>query len=114
MAPRPDPKAQPSTRPGRAAVIAPELALLRGPVAGVVELPHRMLWQGASRTLDLADPDLLEWMYEIVLREAVTLDELSTWIDGSTLVRIWSHLYLPRPVRAAWEARHPQLRARAA
>jgi hypothetical protein len=102
------------TRPGRRAVIAPALDELRGPTSGIVELPHRMVWQGGDRTFDLADPDLLCWMYEIVPLEAVTLDELRTWIDGPMLVRVWNELYLPKGVRRAWELRHPRLGARAA
>jgi len=100
-------------RPGRRAVVAPDLATLRGPTTGVIELPHRLFWY-PDRRFDLDDPAYLEWMYRIVLREAATLEELRTWLHGPTLVRLWPDLYLPRGVRQAWEDRHPTLRTRAA
>jgi hypothetical protein len=81
-----------------------------GPTAGVVELPHRMFWQ-PNRTLNLDEPFMLQWMYEIVLREAITREELCRWLDGPTLHRLWPRLYLPHGVRRDWEARHPSLRA---
>jgi hypothetical protein len=52
-------------------------------------------------------------MYERVLREAVSVAELSAWLDGPTLVRVWRQLHLPTGVRRAWEAKHPALRAAA-
>ncbi|MFY1693987.1 MULTISPECIES: hypothetical protein [unclassified Solwaraspora] len=96
-------------RPGRRAVVAADLAAMRGPVSGVVELPHRLHWQ-ADRRVDLDNPALLRWMYETVLVEAVTSVELTTWLHGPTLVRLWPDLWVPRGVRQAWEDRHPQLR----
>ena len=97
------------SRPGRAALVAPTLAELRGPTGGVVELPHRLMWQ-ADRHLDLDDSYERRWLYEIVLREAIRLDELSTWLDGPTLCQLWPDLILPRGVRQAWEEQHPALR----
>jgi hypothetical protein len=47
------------TRPGRCAVIAPDLGDLHGPTAGTVELPHRFVWQGSDRIFDLGNPDLV-------------------------------------------------------
>jgi hypothetical protein len=71
------------------------------------------MWQ-RDRTLDLDDPWERCWLYEIVLAEAIRLDELRTWLDGATLCRVWSDLHLPRGVRRAWEERHPGLRRRQA
>jgi hypothetical protein len=48
-------------------------------------------------------------MCETVLREAKSADELRTWLDGATLIRLWPELYLPRWVRQAWRDRHPEL-----
>ncbi|WP_406044635.1 hypothetical protein OG799_09255 [Micromonospora sp. NBC_00898] len=98
-------------RPGRPAVVVADLAQLRGPTSGVVELPHRLFWQ-PDRHVDLDAPGLLAWMYETVLTEAVQPDELRAWLHGPTLIRLWSQLYLPRGVRRAWEERHPVLHAR--
>jgi hypothetical protein len=101
-----------TSRPGRPAVVAPDLAALRGPTAGVVELPHRLVWlPPEDRRFDLDDPFDLLRVYEIVLREAVRHDELATWLDEQTLRRLWPDLYLPRGVRQAWELRHHDLAA---
>ncbi|MEV0397417.1 hypothetical protein [Polymorphospora rubra] len=98
-----------AARPGRAARVIGDLAELRGPVRGAVELPVRLFW-APDRTFDLDDPVELRWMYENVLREAIRGDELRRWLDGNTLVRLWPTLNLPRGVRRAWESRHAQLR----
>jgi hypothetical protein len=93
-------------------VTAPSLDELHGPAGGVIELPNRLLWQ-PDRHVNLDNPALLRWAYQIVLREAKSVDELRTWLDGDTLVRVWPDLYLPRWVRAAWQQRHPELAAHA-
>jgi hypothetical protein len=90
-------------------LVALSLEELNGPTSGVVELPHRLMWQ-ADRLLDLDDPYERRWLYEIVLREATRFDDLRAWLDGSTLRRLWPELILPRGVRQAWEERHPTLR----
>ena len=91
-------------------MVAESLDALHGPERGVVELPQRLMWS-PNRSFDLDNHDLLLWMYENVLREAIRHDELRQWINGSILVRVWPELNLPRGVRLAWEARFPQLRA---
>jgi hypothetical protein len=96
----------------RRVVTAPCLAELRGPTGGVIELPTRLLWR-PDRHVDLDNPALLQWMYQVVLREAIRVDELRTWLDGETLVRVWPDLYLPQWVRQAWQQRHPELAAQA-
>lgn len=50
-------------------------------------------------------------MYEAVLREAGTDDQLKTWLDSPTLLRLWPDLVLPPQVRQLWERRFPQLAA---
>jgi hypothetical protein len=95
-------------RPGRAPVVVADLALLRGPTGGVVELPPRLLWQ-ADRRVDLDQPGHTEWLYALVLREATKATELCAHLDGPTLRRLWRELFLPSGLRAAWESRHPEL-----
>jgi hypothetical protein len=97
-------------RPGKRALVARSMADFRGPTSGVVELPHRLFWQ-ADRHFNLDEPFMLQLMYEIVLLEAVSQDELRTWLDAQTLHRLWPKLYLPHGVRRDWEKRHPSLRA---
>jgi hypothetical protein len=50
-------------------------------------------------------------VYTTVLREARQPTDLSDYLDGDTLVSMWPNLVLPKAVRAAWEDRHPRLRA---
>jgi hypothetical protein len=107
---RPRPSLSEVARPGRRARVAPDLDELRGPTTGVIELPRRLFWQ-QDRRFDLDEPFILQWVYEIVLLEAVRLDDLRAWLHGPTLIRLWRRLYLPRGVRRDWEARHPELRS---
>ncbi|MEU7998093.1 hypothetical protein AB0B83_22530 [Micromonospora sp. NPDC049060] len=96
-------------RPGRSAVVVDDLAALHGPTRGVVELPHRLLWR-PDRSVNLDQDWARNALYEVVLTEAVRVDELCAWLDGPTLIRVWNDLYLPRGVRHAWEDRHAVLR----
>jgi hypothetical protein len=112
-APSPAAGAQHPARPGRPALVAADLADLRGPVHGPAELPLRLFWC-ADRTFDLDQPGMLRWMYQTVLREASRPEDLAGFLDGPTLVAVWPDLFLPRGVRQAWEARHPALRRAAA
>jgi hypothetical protein len=100
-------------RPGRRVLVALDLADLRGPVTGTVELPLRLFWSGTERTFDVSDPDTLRWIYETVLQNATRPDDLVTLLDGATLVALWPRLFLPKGVRRAWEDEHPALRAAA-
>src|SRR5580692_7094021 len=99
-------------RPGRPALVIDDLADLRGPVTGLVELPLRLFWSLPGHRFDLADPDLRRWYYETVLREATRPGDLAAYLDGETLVGIWPELYLPKGIRRGWEEHHPALRSR--
>jgi hypothetical protein len=100
-------------RPGRRALVITDLTGLRGPAHGTVTLPLRLYWSGPSPAFDLDDTELCRWLYEIVLREAVDPEELTTYLNGDKLVEIWPRLFLPQGVRRAWEEHHPVLRAAA-
>jgi hypothetical protein len=90
--------------------VAPDLGKLAGPTAGVVTLPHRLVWAPApANVFDLDDDFDRRHLYEIVLQEAVQQVELETWLDGSTLVALWPRLYLPRGLRQVWEQAHSSL-----
>src|ERR1700729_1074997 len=101
-------------RPGRRVLVALDLADLRGPVAGPVELPLRLFWSGTSRTFARGDPGTRQWVYETVLQEASRAEDLTTLLDGGQLVALWPRLFVPKGVRQAWEDEHPVLRAAAA
>jgi class 3 adenylate cyclase len=102
------------SRPGRRAVVAASLADLRGSTEGTVELPIWLFWSGADHAFELGDPDMRRWLYQTVLREAGRQEDLTTYLDGDTLIALWPELYLPKGVRQAWEDQHPALRAAAA
>ena len=104
-------RTQHQARPGRRAIVVTDLASLRGPVRGTVELPLRLFWSSADRSFDLDQPSMREWLYQTVLREASRPDDLTGFLNRDTLISIWPHLRLPAGVRQAWEEMHPILRA---
>ena len=106
-------RARYQSRPGRRAVVAASLTDLRGPAEGTVELPIWLFWSSPDHTFDLGDQDMRRWLYQIVLREAGSLEDLTAYLDGDTLIALWPDLYLPDGVRQAWEEQHPVLRAAA-
>ena len=73
-----------------------------------MRLPNHLDWSG-SPEYDLDTPDEIASMYQTVLNEATTIDDLRTWIDGQQLLRLWRTLWLPAPLRRAWEQKFPQL-----
>jgi hypothetical protein len=54
------------------------------------------------------------WLYQTVLREAARSEDLTSYLDRSTLRTEWPQLHLPGGVRQAWEEHHPALRTAAA
>jgi DNA invertase Pin-like site-specific DNA recombinase len=98
-------------RPGRRVLVIDNLADLRGPITGSVELPLRLFWSLPDHRFDLGDPEMRLWYYQTVLREASQPADLATYLDGDTLVSLWPELYLPKGVRRGWEERHPGLRS---
>jgi DNA invertase Pin-like site-specific DNA recombinase len=98
-------------RPGRRVLVIDDLADLRGPAEGSVQLPLRLFWSLPDHHFDLGDPDSRRWYYETVLREASRAEDLTAYLDAATLTRLWPELFLPRGVRRAWEEYHAALRA---
>ncbi|WP_443673213.1 hypothetical protein [Frankia umida] len=90
--------------------VANSLDELQGPTSGVVVLDRWLDWSGSAR-YDLTNPGRLARMYETVLREASRTADLSRWLEGRTLARLWGDLVLPPQVRSRWEARFPELTA---
>ncbi|HTJ39952.1 MAG TPA: hypothetical protein VL738_42685 [Dactylosporangium sp.] len=85
---------------------------LTGPTTGVVHLPNHLDWS-EQRIYRLDNPKDLGVMYETVIRESASPADLRTYLDGSTLRRIWRRMWLPRTVRTLWETRFPDLRSAA-
>ncbi|WNM32738.1 hypothetical protein RKE30_21180 [Streptomyces sp. Li-HN-5-11] len=73
-----------------------------------MSLPTRLHW-GPDNRYDLADNGDTAVMYERVIREAVTAQDLADHLDADTLQRLWHHLIIPREVRDQWQARFPEL-----
>jgi hypothetical protein len=86
------------------------LADLCGPVTGVITLDQRLDWSGDAR-YDLDDPGDLQLLYQTVLNQAATADELSRWLNEESLRQVWPTLWLPARLRALWQARFPELSA---
>lgn len=97
----------------RAVIVANSLDDLHGPVHGKVRLPLH-LDASVRPVYDLDQDYFRRLVYRLVLLEASTIEDLSSWLDRDTLVRDWPTLYLPRVVRAAWERSHSVLRERGA
>jgi Helix-turn-helix domain of resolvase/Resolvase, N terminal domain len=96
-------------RPGRPVLVIDDLADLRGPAEGSIELPQR-LFSYPNRTFNLDDPGIRRWVYQMVLREATRATDLTGFLNGDVLTALWPDLRLPGGVRRAWEEQHPSLR----
>jgi hypothetical protein len=84
------------------------LADLIGPTSGTIELPITIDW-GPRRTYDLGRDADRRVVYEFVLQEASTTEEVSTYVNGEILASVWARLWLPRRVRELREERFPDL-----
>lgn len=58
----------------------------------------------------LDDPAERNVMYERVIREAASADDLRSYLNEAVLRQVWRRLFLPRGVRQSWEQRFPDLR----
>ncbi|HET9657424.1 MAG TPA: hypothetical protein VFP72_18880 [Kineosporiaceae bacterium] len=88
-------------------VVPARLDDLDGPVHGVVELPTHLGWTG-RRSYDLDDPADVAVLYERIIVEAASPDDLAL-LAAPTVRALWSRLFLPAPVRDLWQARFPEL-----
>lgn len=84
------------------------LADLTGPTAGIVELPVTIDW-GPKRSYDLGSDADRRIVYERVLREASSTEEVCRFVNGRVLVAVWSRLWLPQRVRTRWQERFSEL-----
>jgi hypothetical protein len=91
-------------------VVPDRLDLLAGPTSGTVTLPRHLKWSGNPR-YDLDQPGRIADMYRAVINEAATPTDLHTYLDRTTLVRLWPAMWLPADVRRMWQDRFPELAA---
>ncbi|AGP56339.1 hypothetical protein [Streptomyces rapamycinicus] len=90
-------------------VLPESLDELCGSTVGSVTLPRHIDW-GPRYVYDLTDEADFRLMYERVIREAQTRDDLNAYLNAMPLRRMWRDLFLPLPVKTAWETRFPELR----
>src|SRR5262249_43176849 len=86
-------------------VVVDDLARLHGPSTGVVTLSITLNWAPRTR-YDLASEAAQRSLYQVVLREADTEDEIETYLNADLLRRLWGKLTLAPAVREFWEAQH--------
>lgn len=89
-------------------VVPDELELLVGPTSGTVELPRHLDWSGSAH-YDLDRPGRIVDLYRAVLNEASKPSDLYSYVNMQVLKRLWSYMWLPDGVRAAWEQHFPEL-----
>jgi hypothetical protein len=110
---------EPASQPGRRGapyvgyqlrpvVVAPDLGALHGPTHGSHQLP-RHLDSSARTYFNLAVPADRKEAYQLVLLEAADVTDHEQWRQSTQLLELWSELYLPRTVRAAWQSAHADL-----
>lgn len=98
-----------SGRPYAKPVVVPEdLHMLIGPTGGGVMLPRHLKWSGNAR-YDLDMPGRIMDMYRTVINEAASVDDLNRYLNEAVLRSLWQTMWLPPPLRAAWEHRFPEL-----
>lgn len=89
-------------------VVPGSLDDLHGPTAGWVTLDRSLDWSDDS-AYNLDDPGDLQVMYQTVLNQAATPDDLGRWLNADVLRRVWPSLWLPARLRAVWQARFAEL-----
>lgn len=99
-----------AARPMRPVIVPVSLDDLRGPPAGVEELPVRLYWSAGSRQFDLAEPDQVAALCEAVIDSATAIGDITRYLNADLLVRAWPALGMDRVKRDAWESRFPVLR----
>jgi hypothetical protein len=84
------------------------LSDLHGPDHGEIDLPLSVAWTGRHR-YNLDSPGDVRVMYERVIVEAASRDDLASLLDQGLLTKVWPQLFLPPRVRALWQSRFPAL-----
>ena len=92
----------------RPIAVQERLDLLRGPLSGTVHLPSHLVWSG-NAVCDLDAPGRGVDLYDAVLIEAASPQDLYAYLDERVLRRLWALLWLSAQLRRAWEQRFPVL-----
>lgn len=105
-----DPLRGPMHGLGRQYVLARCRDDLDGPTTGEVVLPNHLNWSPGpgARTYDLASPLRVGSLYTVVLREALTLEDLH-YLNWGILVVVWPDLRIPNRVCDMWEVTFAEL-----
>lgn len=85
------------------------LDALRGPAAGLLELPITVHW-GPRRVFDLDRPGLRHAAYRAIVREGTPADQ-EALLNAELLKRAWAELILPERCCTLWETKFPELAA---
>jgi transcriptional regulator with XRE-family HTH domain len=91
-----DRRGKPFFVPNQLPQLSPAASLAR------VTLPKRVSWSGPQETWDLADRAQRLLAYQLLLAEGDPVD-ISTFVDGALLIDLWSEMFLPDEIRAAWQ-----------
>ena len=81
---------------------------LAGPAAGVIDLPHSVLWAPGGSSVNLDDSGGTALAYQAVLAEG-TVEDLQSVLNLERLLAVWPTLMMPSRVRRMWEERFPEL-----
>lgn len=91
----------------RPVVLPNALQELHAVLTGTVHLPNRLAWSGPTDFVTTDDQGLRA-LYSTVIREASTAEDLATYLDAATLVRLWPTLMVGRDLEQAWSRRFPE------
>ena len=80
---------------------------LRGPSSGTVTRPPSVA-TSVSSVYNVDNRFDRAALYQLVISEA-SHDDIATYLNRDVLISDWSRLNLAADVRAAWEARFPEL-----
>jgi hypothetical protein len=107
----PAPAGRPTYASGRPHAAPPAtLGALSGPTDRLIELPVTLDWD-PHRVYDLCADAERRMMYERVIREAGSAEELARDLDGELVADLWHRLWLPMQARALWHEHLPELSA---
>lgn len=90
----------------RPVVLPNALEDLQADLPDTVELPSRLAWSGPAEFVTTEDQGLRA-LYSTVIREASTAEDLTAYLDATTLIRLWPTLMVGRDLERAWTQRFP-------